>query len=452
MTVFIKNIFSQRKLKEIHGYLSFQYKKTTNLIKKTEYLSKEELQLLQFNKVKNRLIHAYKNVPYYSDSFRKINFDPNEMHSLDELQRIPFLSKEEYRSNIDKFISKNMPKRLLLKRYTGGTTGEPTPLYRNISDYGREKAFTDYAYSMLGVKPNCRAAFLRDAVNDNNRHYIVNKFDRTLYLSGHHLTEDDLDVYINKIREYHPQLYWVLSSSALILADYMKRTNEKAFEGIKVVLCTSETLYDFQKKRMEEAFGAKIASHYGHSEHAVIALCCKHSNLFHVIPQYGYTELIDQNGNVVTHEGEIGDIVGTSFTNKSCPLIRYRTGDRARLTFTKCPCGRNYVMWDLIEGRKPAMAMAKNGSAVSIGPQLLCTIHDDTYGKIKQFRFEQYEKGKLDIIVTLLNNSFLTTTNRYFTDLFEKHYPGLFEINVKLSSDQKDKSKHLYFKQHLNVD
>jgi hypothetical protein len=58
----------------------------------------------------------------------------------------------------------------------------------------------------------------------------------------------------------------------------------------------------------------------------------------------------------------------------------------------KCPCGRNYPMWKEIRGREQSMAVAQNRSRASVGSELLCTLHDKAYGKIKQSHIRQ-EKG-----------------------------------------------------------
>lgn len=191
---------------------------------------------------------------------------------------------------------------------------------------------------------------------------------------------------------------------------------------------------------------------YGHSEHAVFATRCKESSFYHALPQYGYTELIDEDGNPVTSEGKIGEIVGTSFTNTVSPLIRYRTGDYAVYTNKKCLCGRNYDSWEKIQGREQHQAIPKNGRHISVGPELLCTLHDKSYGKIKQFQIEQKKPGELIIYISTHYKKDFENAKVYFNKFFNEQFPGMFDINVVHRSDSKtlkSTEKHLYFIQHV---
>jgi len=67
---------------------------------------------------------------------------------------------------------------------------------------------------------------------------------------------------------------------------------------------------------------------------------CGSGEYYHDFQEYALTEVLDKEGNPVMEEGGIGEIVSTPFTNPVTPLIRYRTGDLAQVTFQPCPCGR----------------------------------------------------------------------------------------------------------------
>ena len=93
----------------------------------------------------------------------------------------------------------------------------------------------------------------------------------------------------------------------------------------------------------ERRFSTRVFSHYGHYELAVLAGFCEKEDTYHVLPQYGYAELLDSNGKPVTQPGGMGEIVATSFIMHATPIIRYRTRDYAVLKGWQCPVVRTPV-------------------------------------------------------------------------------------------------------------
>jgi phenylacetate-CoA ligase len=82
--------------------------------------------------------------------------------------------------------------------------------------------------------------------------------------------------------------------------------------------------------------------------------------------EYGIVELIGKDGKPVTKEGEMGEIVGTSFITYIFPSIRYKTGDFGIYTSKKCKCGRNYPLLESIEGRMQEFLVSKTNQLVNL--------------------------------------------------------------------------------------
>ena len=138
-------------IKRIITSASISYYKTKRYISETEYKSKDQLKKIQFDKIKQILYNAYKNVPYYQHSFRKNNFHPSNFRKIEDIENLPFIDKNIYRENSDDMVSRRFKKAFLPTVFTGGTTGAPLQLYRSFSDYGRERAYTEYAYKTVGM-------------------------------------------------------------------------------------------------------------------------------------------------------------------------------------------------------------------------------------------------------------------------------------------------------------
>lgn len=449
------NVKALRRLaKYVYIKHSPTYYRTMRFLRVSESLSEESLQAWQFRQLRKILTHVYEKVPYYRETFKQAGLDPRDMANLGDMLNFPLVSKEQYRDNVSKFIAEDVTKAALIRVYTGGTTGTPIPLYRSPSDFAREKAFEDYAFWMLEMDPFCKSVYMRGEVDDKRgRYHYVGNFGRTLYLSSHNMGDMNLELYVKLIRDFRPRLLYALPSVATVLAGYMDRMGMPPFDGLCWAFCPSENLYNFQTKLLERVFECRVGTFYGHAEHAVLATCCTKSRLYHVLPQYGYAELIDGNGDPVAEEGKSGEIVCTAFTNSCCPLIRYRTGDHAIYATKKCRCGRSYQTWKRIEGRGQALAVAKNRGLVPIGPDLLCTIHDKTYGKIRQFGIEQRHVGELTVKVVPYEYSAMSEIREYFKRVFVDQFPGNFDVKVdqveKLTLSKSE--KHLYFIQRIEA-
>ena len=118
---------------------------------------------------------------------------------------------------------------------------------------------------------------------------------------------------------------------------------------------------------------------------------CEYSNTFHFEPLYGFVELVDNNGNKISKEGQVGELVGTGFNNKAMPLIRYKTGDLAVYTNQKCKCGREYFTVREIKGRwLQEMLVTKNNSLISI---TALNLHSNVFDRVQKFQFEQNKPG-----------------------------------------------------------
>jgi len=200
-----------------------------------------------------------------------------------------------------------------------------------------------------------------------------------------------MEVYRNCALEYEPDWIRCYPSSGYIFAKFLKETG-RPFPRIKGVLCASENLYDFQKELLGEVFGTRVFSHYGHYELAALAGFCEHEDTYHVLPQYGYVELVDSDGRAVTEPGGKGEIVATSFIMRATPFVRYKTRDVAVLKGWGCSaCGRPYQIWDRVEGRLQEIIVTGGGRRISM---TAVNMHDDTFDRVKQFQFHQREKGK----------------------------------------------------------
>ena len=153
-------------------------------------------------------------------------------------------------------------------------------------------------------------------------------------------------------------------------------------------------VYPEQREMVEEVFGCRYFSCYGHTEKLVFASECEESTDYHIWPTYGYFELLDENDKPVTTPGVRGEIVATGFINTVMPFIRYRTGDWATYVGNRCDaCGRKHTIIRDIRGhRTQEILITANGSEIS---WTALNMHNDTFLNVQQFQFRQEKPGSV---------------------------------------------------------
>ncbi|MBT3541260.1 MAG: hypothetical protein HN489_08995 [Opitutae bacterium] len=115
-------------------------------------------------------------------------------------------------------------------------------------------------------------------------------------------------------------------------------------------------------------FCQNIISLYGQTERVSMGVTCEKTDNFHLFPNYGFTELIREDGTTIDTPGEVGEIVGTSLFSRAMSLLRYRTGDMACWKeYSVCECGRQMPTLEKIIGRSYQTVITKDGDSVSLG-------------------------------------------------------------------------------------
>lgn len=333
--------------------------------------------------------YAYQNTDGYRERFDVAGFRPGKVASLEAVRDCPFTAKDDFRQNLEKF-SVRRPDSYYVT--TGGSSGVPMGMYRDGESFAKELASKAHQYERIGWREGDRQIVFRGlpiATPDNTE--FVEDFNE-LRFSTYEFSRTKMRYYFERAKEYRPEWVRCYPSSGTMFARFL-RSEGLTLPGIKGVLCASEMLFDHQKALLSEVFGARVFSHYGHYEMAVLAGYCEHSDDYHVLPFYGYAELIGPDGDPVVEPGGIGEIVGTSFIMSSTPFIRYRTGDMAVFKSRGCrECGRPYDIWERIEGRREELVVSKKGLPVSM---TMLNMHDRTFDGIVEYQFRQSEAGLL---------------------------------------------------------
>ncbi|MDD3933166.1 MAG: phenylacetate--CoA ligase family protein [Methanoculleus sp.] len=372
------------------------YKKTYTLLRQSRQWSREELAAYQAEALSRLLDHAYENVPYYRRVFEERGLVPGDIQTPEDLALLPFLTREDLQKSLPDLKARNYPETAFEYVTTGGSTGIPVGFYyEKGASRAREWAFMKTQWDRVGYRFSDRCVVLRGYIVGSARDETFWKktlFGRWLLMSSHHMTEETLPAYIDRIRTFRPGFIQAYPSMAVILARYMVEHGVEPFPTVKAVLCGSENLYPWQRSLLAEAFGCRVFSWYGNSEQTVLAGECEESTHYHIFPEYGIVELIGRDGRPVERPGAMGEVVATNLTNFVCPLIRYRTMDLAVLGKSPCTCGRNYPLLERVEGRVQDFIVTSKGELLS---GITMNIDTDAFDNVKQFQFYQERVGEV---------------------------------------------------------
>lgn len=364
-------------------------------LESSQWWSTDQMARYQWDNIVSLISHAHKTVPYYQKIFAREGIQPQDIKTIADFNQLPFLTREAIKHNGDDLISRSYPKNKLIKKFTGGTTGAPVDFYEEKLTQVREEAFSWRFWNWFGYKIGDRCAILRG--NNLNKRPFYDPYRNYLVFPINDLHEKAISPIVDELCKFKPPYIQAYPSIAYLIARYINQTNiNNKIDFIKVVFCASEQLFNFQRKEIHQAFNGKVVEHYGHNEKAVLMLQCEHSENLHIIPEYGYTEIIDDTGAAITQPGQIGEIVGTGFNNYAFPFIRYRTGDYAMLASSICTCNRIFREVREIQGRSGDYLTTPSGKKIS---STVIEFAFDLIRRVREWQIIQHQRDCIEIIM-----------------------------------------------------
>ncbi|HUK56201.1 MAG TPA: hypothetical protein VLY20_06040 [Nitrospiria bacterium] len=327
---FAVNLVSLRTFRLKYGAF---FHESLRRLEQNERASLDRLLDEQQAAVRRMLEYASRHVPYY----RRQGLPP------DDLSAWPLLEKSAVAARLEEFLSDEYSPGALLTLKTSGTTG--TPLTVRISrDYHQmEMAFRWRHRAWGGVPYLSRGAYVsgHPVVPARQSHppfWRADHVEKRLLCSSYHFTPQNLASYIKALTDFRPDFVHGYPSSLYLLARHVQDNGIDALRP-RAVFTASETLLDFQREAIRQAFGAPVFNWYGNTEMTCNIVQCAAGGL-HYRTDYGLLDLLDD-----------GTMVCTGLNNRAMPLIRYRVGDAATPRKGPCACGCAFPLVERIEGR-----------------------------------------------------------------------------------------------------
>lgn len=372
--------------------LGATFRTVSAFLRSSECWDVHQIGAYQSEKLQELLNHAYTNVPAYRDKYDRYGININSIRSPKDLHNLPLLSKLDLRSSpSEAFLATNIDSNRLQQVMSGGTTGDPTVFYhvKGFSD-AVFNAFRLMTWRPSGYSPNKRALDLTWAFSGEKLRF--NPYMNWLSYSITALDPLSFSSVVDKIEAFRPRFIIGYPSTVSMFSELLREHGVQHLQ-IDGVITGSEMMYVAQREQISKTFGCRIWEWYGLSELAGFASFCEHADQYHFLPQAGCVELVDENGNLVTHEGDEGEIVLTGFYTHATPFIRYQTGDRGILGGKSCSsCGRNYTIVKKIVGREQDFLVSKNGSLV---PLSAVNCHSEIFKDVWKYQIHQNKAGFL---------------------------------------------------------
>lgn len=295
-----------------------------------ETASIDELRTLQTERLQSTLHNAYANIDHYTRAFDAAGVHPDDVTSLDDLARLPFLVKDDLREAYP-FGMFAVPREDLVRVHaSSGTTGKPTVVGYTAADIDTWATVMARSLFAAGGRPG---DLLHNAYGYGlftgglGAHYGGEKLGCTVVPFGGGQTERQIQL----ITDFEPRLITVTPSYCLNLIEEMERLGiDPAATSLQVGIFGAEPWTEGMRTEIEERLGIDAVDIYGLSEvigPGVAQECVETKDGLTIWEDHFYPEIIDPETGDVLPDGEEGELVITSLTKQALPVIRYRTRD-----------------------------------------------------------------------------------------------------------------------------
>jgi phenylacetate-CoA ligase len=298
--------------------------------------------------------------------FDKYGFDPTKIDSLEDITYIPIQRKADLRDHLSDVIPDNLLDYQARWCHTSGTTGTALQFPVSSECFQREYAFRSLHYLWGEIKygdklAHCSGHPITSPDRVRPPFWVYDYANNWLILSSYHLSKTTFRHYIAELEKFQPSFIVGYPSSIYLLALANERLGYRIHP--KSIYTTSETLFDFQRVKIENSFGCKVFMWYGNTEMCGNIVECDHGK-YHLKLEHSYIEILDDN-NQPTVDGQPGKLVCTGFGNYAFPLIRYNIEDSVVVSRdNNCTCGRSGDIIQEVMGRMEDYIITPDGRII----------------------------------------------------------------------------------------
>jgi len=374
--------------------------------KEIETMPVEEIKKLQSEKLVKQVRHVYDNVPYYRDLMDKKGVTPDDVHGIEDLHKLPFLTKADLRDAYPYGLLAKPLSECVRIQSTSGTTGRRVVAFYTQKDIDLwEDCCARAIVAAGGTKEDvCQIAYgyglFTGGPGLNGGSHRVGCL--TLPMSS-----GNTERQIQFMNDLKATILCCTPSYAAYIGETLKEMGYKPEDlSLKAGIFGAEPWTEEMRRGIEAALGIKAYDIYGLTETSGpgVSFECSEQTGMHVNEDHFLAEIIDPETGEVLPEGSKGELVFTSLDKEAFPLLRYRTRDICVLSRKPCSCGRTLIKMAKPMGRTDDMLIIRG---VNVFPSQIETV----------LLNEGYQPN-YQIVVDRVNNT------------------DTFDVNVEMNPDQ----------------
>ena len=326
-----------------------------------ETASREKILEIQNEKIVKQVRHVYDNVKYYRDLMDAKGVKPEDIKSVDDIKKLPFLSKDDLREAYPYGLLGTDLKNCVRIQSTSGTTGK------------RVVAF--YTQHDIALWEECCARAIV-AAGGTNEDVCQVCYGYGLFTGGPGLnggshkvgcltlpmSSGNTERQIQFMMDLGATILCCTPSYAAYLGESLAEAGYKPEDNkLKAGIFGAEPWTEEMRRSIEKSLGIKAYDIYGLTETSGpgVSFECEEQTGMHINEDHFYAEIIDPETGEVLPEGEKGELVFTALDKEAFPLLRYRTRDICVLSRKKCSCGRTLVKMSKPMGRSDDMMIIR---------------------------------------------------------------------------------------------
>jgi phenylacetate-CoA ligase len=344
-----------------------EFRRLLDWLEESQWWSPEQIQQYQAQQLSQLLEYAYNNVPYYRRTFDARHLKPADIASLEDLPKLPTLTKEDVRQHMDGLVSSTVTRSELVFNHTSGSTGKSLDFYlepravqfrwavwwRHRRRFGVQFDEPYATFTGLAAVPLAQA---------KPPYWRENWPMHQTIFPMHHLTPGKVGDVVRRLNQggfaYYAGYPSVLSALALLIREQHLEITRPP----RMIFTGAETLYEDQRALLSRVFQCPVTDQYGFSEGCGNASRCQ-ADVYHEDFEYGILECGD--AEMAGDDVRRGKVIATGFAGYGMPFIRYEVGDIATWSSAECTCGRHSKIITRVDGRVEDVVLTPEGGRIT---------------------------------------------------------------------------------------
>ena len=324
-------------------------------------MPRDDIRKLQYRLLKTLVYRLYSFSPFYHDRMRAAGVHPDDIRTLGDIRRLPFMVKNDLRDNYPDRIFVAGQEDLVRYHVSSGTTGKPTVVGYTQNDLNNWTASLARGLSSCGLG---RGDVLQVSYGYGlftgglGLHYGAERIGTTVLPTSVGNTERQIEL----MQDLHTTAIACTPSHLLHIGEVAEKMgiSIKNDTNLRIGILGAEPWSETMKTRIEEWLGIKAYNIYGTSELSGPMFCeCTEQKGFHVWADLAYVEILDPGSGEQLPPGEQGEMVITMLQKEALPMIRFRIGDITSYDDEVCGCGRTHPRVHRISGRVDDMLIIR---------------------------------------------------------------------------------------------